>query len=164
MDVVVRAALIAAAVWSVPVGAQVVRDTAPEPRGEMRVDVLGARRTATQVGVGAVVPVGAYVRVGATVAGGVVAGGAKPVGASGRVDAVGRFLLDPLAQHAWGPYLAGGATYRADARDRGQVYPLALIGVEGPRHGPIVPAFEAGVGGGVRLGVVLRQSQVAGWR
>jgi hypothetical protein len=161
---VVRAALIVAAAWTVPAGAQVVRDTAPEPRGEVRVDVLGARRTATQIGVGAVVPVGVYVRAGVTAAGGVVAGGAKPAGASGRVDAVGRFLLDPLAQHGWGPYLAAGATYRADARDRGRAYLLALVGVEGPRHGPIVPALEAGVGGGVRIGVVLRQAQVTGWR
>lgn len=164
MAVAAGVGVLAAIAFAMPLGAQVVRDSAPAPRLEWRLDELVAHRAATQAGMGVMIPAGVYVRFGVVAAAGVVTGGAQPVGASARVDAVGRFLLDPLAEHAWGPYLAGGATYRADARDRGRAYLLAMVGVEGPRHGRIVPAIEAGIGGGVRVGVVLRRGQVTGWR
>jgi len=160
----VVAAILAAIVIARPAGAQVVRDTAPAVRTEWRVDATVARRTATQAGAGLIVPVGIYVRVVADLGGGVVAGGARPAGASGRADLIGRLLLDPLDEHRWGPYLAGGAGYRADAGDRGRVVLVALLGVEGPRAGRVVPAIEAGFAGGLRVGVVLRRAQITGWR
>jgi hypothetical protein len=121
--------------------AQVVRDSQPAMRPEARVDAIIARRSAFEAGVGA-----------------------QPAGPAARADLFGRFLLDPLAEHRWGPYVTAGASYRADSRDHGRVYLLALIGVEAPRQGRVVPAIEAGFGGGVRLGVVLRSAQVKGWR
>lgn len=146
------------------VSAQVVRDTAPAPRIEWRADATVARRTAAEVGAGLIVPVGVYLRVAADLAGGVIAGGARAPGGSGRVDLVGRFLLDPLDEHRWGPYLAGGAGYRAAADARGRVVLVALLGLEGPRAGRIVPAVEAGFAGGLSVGVVLRRAEVTGWR
>lgn len=144
--------------------AQVVRDSQPGVRAESRVDVIVARRTVTEVGAGAIVPIGIYVRGGADIAGGVVTGGAQPAGPALRTDVFGRFLLDPLAEHRWGPYLTGGASYRAESRDHGRVDLLALVGVEGPRQGRVVPAIEAGFGGGFRIGFVLREAQKTGWR
>jgi hypothetical protein len=158
------AAILAAMRIARPIRAQVVRDTAPAVRTEWRVDASVARRTAAQAGAGLIVPVGIYVRVAADLGGGVVAGGARPAGASGRVDLIGRLLLDPLDEHHWGPYLAAGTGYRADAGDRGRLVLVALLGVEGPRAGHVVPAIEAGFAGGLRVGVVLRRAQVSGWR
>jgi hypothetical protein len=142
----------------------VVRDSQPGVRAEALADAIIARRTAAEIGAGATVPIGIYVRAGGDVAGGLIAGGAQPVGPAVRADLYGRFLLDPLDEHRWGPYLTGGATYRADDRDRGRVYLLALIGVEAPRQGRVVPAIEAGYGGGFRIGFVLRRAQPHGWR
>jgi hypothetical protein len=160
----VRIAVLAVVWWAGSAGAQVVRDSQPAVRTEARVDAIIARRTAAEAGIGAVVPAGIYVRMGADIAGGVIAGGAQPAGAAARADVFGRFLLDPLAEHRWGPYLTGGASYRADSRDHGRVYLLALVGVEGPRQGRVIPAIEAGLGGGFRIGFVLRRAQPVGWR
>jgi hypothetical protein len=160
----IMAGLVAGCGCAVSAGAQVVRDSQPAVRTEARIDAIIARRTAVEAGIGAVVPAGIYVRMGADIAGGVIAGGAQPAGAAARADVFGRFLLDPLAEHRWGPYLTGGASYRADSRDHGRVYLLALVGVEGPRQGRVIPAIEAGLGGGFRIGFVLRRAQPLGWR
>jgi hypothetical protein len=154
------------ALWAAPAPAQaqVERDSQPGVRAEGRIDAIIARRTAVEAGIGAVVPAGIYVRLGGDVAGGVIAGGAQPAGPAVRADVFGRFLLDPLAEHRWGPYVTGGASYRADSRDHGRIYLLALVGIEGPRQGRVVPAIEAGLGGGFRIGFVLRRAQPTGWR
>jgi hypothetical protein len=144
-----------------PLGAQVTRDSEPAPRIEGRVDALIQTRTAAEAGVGVFVPVGIYVRTGLIAGAGVIG---RPAGAAGRIEAVGRYLLDPLAEHRWGPYLAGGVGVRADARARGRPYLLAMLGLEGPRWGAVVPAIEAGLGSGVRVGFALRRAQVTGWR
>ena len=82
----------------------------------------------------------------------------NPLRVTARAELVGRFLLDPLAEHRWGPYVAGGLGVAS------KPYVLVVLGVEGPRWGRVTPAFEAGVGAGVRLGFALRRSQVKGWR
>ncbi|HWZ60293.1 MAG TPA: hypothetical protein VNW46_15045 [Gemmatimonadaceae bacterium] len=158
---------VVAALWvgcAASAGAQLVRDSQPGPRAEARIDAIIARRTAIEAGLGGIVPAGIYFRLGGDVAGGVIAGGARPAGPAARADVFGRFLLDPLEEHRWGPYLTAGASYRADSRDHGRVYLLALVGVEGPRQGRVVPAIEAGFGGGFRIGFVLRRAQPTGWR
>jgi hypothetical protein len=75
------------------------------------------------------------------------------------VDAVARFLLDPFAEHRWGPYAGGGVSVRFDAHERGRSYLLLLLGIEGAPGPGIVPAVELGVGGGWRAGVVLRRGR-----
>jgi hypothetical protein len=137
------------------VNAQVFRDSTPKARIEGRVDALIANRTAIEVGAGIFVPLGTYVRAG-------VIGGigpiTNPLRLTGRAELVGRFLLDPLYEHHWGPYIAGGLGIAS------RPYVLVLLGLEGPRWGPVTPAVEAGVGAGLRLGFALRRSQVKGWR
>ena len=147
--------IIALLVGAHVVDAQVFRDSTPKARIEGRFDALIASRTATELGAGIFVPVGTYVRAGLV---GGVGPITNPVRVTGRIEAVGRFLLDPFNEHRWGPYLAGGLGV-AD-----HPYLLVLLGLEGPRWGPVTPALEAGVGHGVRVGFALRRTQVTGWR
>lgn len=143
------------------VDAQVFRDSTPKARIEGRLDALIASRTATELGAGIFVPLGTYVRSGLI---GGVGPITNPVGVTGRVELVGRFLLDPLYEHRWGPYVAGGLGVAARPSRPSRPYLLVLLGLEGPRWGPVTPAVEAGLGAGIRLGFALRRSQVKGWR
>jgi hypothetical protein len=133
----------------------VFRDSTPKARIEGRLDALIASRTATELGAGIFVPLGTYVRSGLI---GGVGPITNPLRLSGRAELVARFLLDPLYEHRWGPYVAGGLGVASHP------YVLVLLGLEGPRWGRVTPALEAGVGNGVRLGIALRRSQVKGWR
>jgi hypothetical protein len=137
------------------VEAQVFRDSTPKARIEGRLDALIASRTATELGAGIFVPLGEYVRAGLV---GGVGPNTNPLRITGRAELIGRFLLDPFYEHRWGPYVAGGLGL-AD-----HPYLLVLLGLEGPRWGPVTPALEAGVGHGVRVGFALRRTQVTGWR
>jgi hypothetical protein len=137
------------------INAQVFRDSTPKVRIEGRFDALIASRSAAELGAGIFVPFGTYVRAG--VVGG-IGPTTNPLRLTGRAELVGRFLLDPLYEHRWGPYIAGGLGVAS------RPYVLVLLGLEGPRWGPVTPAVEAGVGAGLRLGFALRRSQVKGWR
>jgi hypothetical protein len=139
----------------------VFRDSTPKMRVEARVDALIDSRPATELGAGIFVPLGTYVRAGLV---GGVGAISRPAGFAGRAEVVSRFLLDPLYEHPWGPYVAGGLGLRSDYASAARPYLLILLGIEGPRWGRIVPAFEAGVGSGIRLGFALRRAQVKGWR
>jgi hypothetical protein len=128
------------------------------PQFEARVDALAGPPSAAQLGVGANVAAGYYIRVGLDAA----AGPAWHDGAtvlSGRVDLASRFLLDPFHESAWAPYAGGGFTaqWDRDGNRRGDL--LLLIGVEGPAHAGWRTAVELGLGGGARLGVVLRRAR-----
>lgn len=126
---------------------------------EYRADaIIGGSRTTAQAGVGAVVPLGVYVRfaldgaAGATWHDGVTNG-------SGRVDAIARFLLDPLREEPVAVSLGGGLSLPYVVHDA-HVRPFltAVIDIEGRMRGPITPAVQIGLGGGARIGVVLRTS------
>jgi hypothetical protein len=125
--------------------------TAPE----LRADVLGGRRSSVQGAVGLEIPAGPYVRVG--VIAGLGAHLGQPHSAAGRLDVLARFLLDPFRQSRWGLSAGGGVSLRADAGDRVRPNLLFALDLEGPRtlHG-FSPAFQVGLGGGVRGGVGLR--------
>ena len=125
---------------------------------EGRVDGLFAHTAGVEAGLGLSVPVGLYARTG------LVAGvGAASHGVEGRTDLITRFSLDPFRQSRWAPYAGGGISGRYRSQDDGgsHAYLLVYLGVEGPL--PIggtsgwVPAFELGLGGGARVGVILRQ-------
>jgi hypothetical protein len=109
-----------------------------------------------QLGVGAVAPAGEYLRLGGDLGAGVAGGTGGPF-FSTHADLYGRFHLDPRGESRWAPYLVAGGSFRADQRARGRLDALAAAGVEGPVSHPLVPAFELGLGGGVRAGVVLRR-------
>ena len=125
------------------------------PQFELRADALVARATAAQLGGGVNVPLGNYVRLGITAAvGNTFVGGRART--SGRADLVARFLLDPYREHRWGPYAGGGmSALHHDGGDwTGAI--VAVVGVEGSATTALRPALEVGLGGGTRIGVVLR--------
>jgi len=152
-------------------GARGEAQQANEPRAapEVRADVIAGSRPAVQVGVGVQIPAGYYVRVGLDAAVGVRTDAPPAGGSSGRVggrlDLLTRFLLDPFRQSTYGLSVGGGLSLRAEPNDR--VRPLLLVAadVEGRRRANgIVPALQVGLGGGVRVGIVLRRSATAGAR
>ena len=120
---------------------------------EGRIDAIARNPAAIHAGIGFTVPVGTYVRSGLD------AGiGGSEHGISGRVDFVNRFHLDPFRQHKWAPYAGGGLTARFDDNRSNRLYLLVFAGVDGPaRHGTAV-SFEAGLGGGARIGIVVRKT------
>ena len=125
---------------------------------ETRIDLLAAHTTAGELGAGAVASAGEYLRVGGDLGAGVVGGDGRGTRLGARADIYGRFHLDPLAQSRWAPYLVAGGSFRTDQRSRGQLYALGALGVEGPESHHVVPAFELGLGGGVRIGIALRRA------
>lgn len=127
-------------------------------QSEVRLDAIFARTSAIEAAYGASVPTGIYMRTG------FVAGiGAGRHGIDGRTDFVSRFSLDPFRQSRWAPYGGGGLSARYRSRPDGgsRAYLLLFLGVEGPlpsgKTSGWVPAFEIGLGGGARLGMVLRR-------
>jgi hypothetical protein len=126
----------------------------PIAEPELRTDVIAAHSTAFEAAGGVAFVTGDYLRLGGDLGLGVVTGGGQRVRLGSRIDATGRFHLDSAATH-WGPYLVAGVSYRADARERGALYLLAALGVHAPATAGIVPAMEVGLGGGVRVGLVL---------
>ena len=124
---------------------------------EVRMDAIAAaHRTSLQSGGGVQIPAGYYVRIGVVGAAGtdVLAGGRE---ASGRMDVVGRFLLDPFRQTAWGLSVGAGLSLRARSGDHVRPYLVTIVDIEGPRgNGGMAPSLQLGVGGGVRVGAALR--------
>lgn len=120
---------------------------------EGRVDAIFAEPSAVHAGAGVTWRLGTYLRSG------VVAGiGAAGSGASGRIDFVNRFHLDPFRENRYGPYAGGGVSARFDDNRTGRVFLLLIVGVDGPVARGVTTSFEAGLGGGARLGVVIRRA------
>ena len=140
---------------------------APSPgvQPELRLDALVARDPAVQLGAGVGIAAGSYVRLSAMAAVGAARvrreGDAELV-ASTRAEVVARYLFDPFRQFGRGAYAGGGLGVRRDGGGDWDELLLLVAGVEGrPRRG-VAPAVEIGVGGGVRLGVVLRRARATG--
>lgn len=133
------------------------RPPTPRAQPEVRADFVDARVPAAHVGVGVSVPASTYVRLGVVAA----AGQAWPDGrrtVAGRIDGLARFVVDPQREFCWAPYASGGigAIYDGEEHWRGVL--IGALGIEGPASGHIVPAFEVGFGGGVRVGIGLRRA------
>jgi hypothetical protein len=134
------------------------------PLLEARVDYIGPRPHTAQVGVGVNIPVGIYLRIGAIGAGGTSWHEGLPA-ASARADVIGRFTFDPLRERGWGLSAGGGLSVRYDdgakaRRERWRGLVTLALDLEGPRRGSVAPAIQVGLGGGARVGVVLRAAQV----
>lgn len=130
-------------------------------QSELRLDGIVARSNAIEAGYGISIPAGIYVRNGL-----VLGAGVGHNGADARADLISRFSLDPFRQSRWAPYGGAGLSgrFRPDADGGSRAYLLVFIGVEGglpqgARSG-WVPAVELGLGGGARLGIVLRRAVV----
>jgi hypothetical protein len=136
-------------------GGQVVQQRI---QSEGRLDAMFARSSGVEAAYGFTVPVGIYVRSG------IVAGvGVGRHGAQGRTDFIARFSFDPFRQTRWAPYAGAGLSgrYRSELDGGAQAYLLVFLGVEGPLPlGELsgwVPAVEVGLGGGTRVGLILRR-------
>jgi hypothetical protein len=135
---------------------------------ELRADVLLARESSVQVGAGASWILGTYVRLALLGGAGVAnvrlespAGADAPRAfrASARGDLLLRFSLDPFRQSKWSLYGAGGLGVLYDpSRDWRGVLVVA-VGLEGPVSRRVLPALELGVGGGTRIGVIIRRAR-----
>ena len=150
-------ALLAAASLIAPVTA-VAQRAEQKLQAEARVDGIFSSESAVHAGIGLSVPAGLYVRTGV-----VLGAGIGRDGVDSRADLIGRFSFDPLRQTRWAPYGGAGVSARFASGDAGGArgYLLFFVGMEGPvprgRTGSIVPAFEVGLGGGTRVGVILRR-------
>jgi hypothetical protein len=141
---------------------------APESPGlmpEVRGDVILGRQAAVQLGVGVQISAGYYVRVGVDGALGVRVNETSlstqhPL--DGRLDVLARFLLDPFRQTSYGLSVGGGMSLRAEQGDRVRPMLLVAVDIEGRRSTRgVVPAVQLGLGGGTRIGVVLRRGSAA---
>jgi hypothetical protein len=126
-------------------------------QSEVRVDGIFARSSGVEVGFGVSVPAGIYVRTG-------LVGGVGPGrhGVESRADFIARFSLDPFRQSRWAPYAGAGLSgrFRPTADGGANGFLLVFLGLEGPlpdrQLSGWVPALEVGLGGGARVGVILR--------
>ena len=153
--------LLSSVVLALPVAARAQRTPPIAP--ELRADAIVARATSLQAGAGVEIPAGIYMRIGVDGAAGATwrDGGTA---ASGRVDAVARFLLDPFREVPVGLSFGGGVSVPIGARAGERSPHLTLVvDVEGRAHHGISPALQLGLGGGARIGVVLRRSRPQ-WR
>jgi hypothetical protein len=125
---------------------------------EYRADGIVGRGTSAQAGLGAVYQLGVYVRTSIDAAAGATWHGAQTLG-SGRVDLIARFLLDPFREAPIGFSVGGGLSVPYVSGDA-HVRPLmtAVVDLEGRMRRDITPALQIGLGGGARIGIVLRTS------
>lgn len=124
--------------------------------GELRIDGIGGNGTSLQAGGGLTVPMGLYVRLGFVGAVGSAWRDEHTV-FSGRTDVIARFLLDPFRQTPFGLSLGGGVSVPYDRyRTPVRPYLTAVLDVEGRKHGRFTPAMQVGIGGGTRVGFILR--------
>ena len=130
----------------------------PTYRVVTRADAFLARVDAYHAGAGATTDLGSYVRLDAVVGAGIARAGEERVG-SARAEVVGRFLLDPYRQSRWGVYAGGGLILRHDDGPGTSGYVTLLAGAELPGAAGMQPALELGIGGGTRIGLVLRRGR-----
>lgn len=146
---------------AVPSVAEAQRDVArPRPRAEARIDYLAPNPQSLQAGLGLNVPLGTYLRLAVVGAGGASWESGRS-GAGARGDVIARFSFDPFRERRWGLSAGGGLSVRYDeplaaSGDRWRALIAAVIDLEGPLMGAVTPALQVGLGGGARVGVVLR--------
>jgi hypothetical protein len=121
------------------------------PQPEARVDALGTGPVRWHAGGGLTWALGYYARLG------FVGSYSPPLQArearsEWRADVVARMVLDPFRQQMIGVSVGGGLTVRHRA------YLLALLEVEGPEMRGTLPALQLGLGGGLRVGLILRKA------
>ena len=124
---------------------------------QLRADAILAAANTYHFALGVSSPLGNYIRVSVDAGAGVTTARSQSV-ASGRVDVIGRFLIDPYRQIKWGPYAGAGVSVRGERGSRGRAYLVTVIGIESMPGAWVVPAVEVGLGGGTRIGVILRRS------
>lgn len=125
-------------------------------RGEVRSDVIVARAMMLHAGLGAAYRLGYNVRLHVVAAGG-PAWRSSRSGESLRGDATLRLLLDPFGETGIGLSVGGGLGVLHDAFEETRPVGLVVFAIEGQPRAPLVWSLEVGLGGGARVGVVLRR-------
>ena len=152
-----------AAALAVLRGATVARaqraDPVPPVYPVLRADAIAGRHTAAEAGAGFVMPMGIYVRTGFDLAAG-AEWGDHAARSAARADVISRFLLDPFREVPVGISLGGGVSLAYVDGDRVRPYLVGVVDIEGERHHGLTPALEIGLGGGARVGIVLRRSPI----
>lgn len=129
----------------------------PPPYVEYRADGIFGNAETAQAGLGLNVPMGIYVRLGIIGAAGVTHRDSES-SFSGRTDVLARFLLDPLRETPVALSLGGGLSVPYEQGTRVRPYLTGVVDVEGRRRHGVSPALQVGLGGGTRVGIVLRAS------
>ena len=126
---------------------------------EVRFDAIVATRSVLQAALGAdiVISPALHLELAAGV-GPSFANGAGS-GVSARGDAIVHFLIDPGHRMRWSPYAGGGIGARYDRGPEWRAVAIIVGGVDAPRWKHAVPFFEAGFGGGVRIGAGFRRTK-----
>ena len=130
----------------------------PPVRAQFSVDALAASHLSLEGGLGVIVPAGIYVRTSLVGASGYtwIHGTTK---SASRVEVVSRFLLDPFREAPFGLSLGGGlGVTNASDGSRWRPYLALVTDLELTGAGGWTPAIQAGLGGGARLGLVLRSA------
>jgi hypothetical protein len=128
------------------------------PPLELRVDAIDVSSASSgtlQAGVGANIPLGYYVRLELNGAGGVTRRDSVNHN-SGRVDVLARFLFDPFNDAPWGLSIGGGMSAMFEQGTTTREYLVVVVDLEAPHIGRVAPALQVGLGGGLRVGFVLR--------
>lgn len=154
--------LVAVLLLVLPTRLRAQQPVSADPQWEARLDAQATPDHGALAGLGVNVRAGWYSRVGLlATAGAVYSGGAWR--SQQRLDAVVRFQFDPFAQRARAVYGgAGVGLVRSDGDGDVAGRMLLVVGVEGAARGRVVPAVELMLGGGVRLGLVLRAKRDEG--
>jgi hypothetical protein len=127
-------------------------------QSEVRADGIFAHSSGVEAGYGVSIPAGIYVRTGL-----VGSVGTARHGVESRADFISRFSLDPFRQSRWAPYAGAGLSgrFRPSTDGGAKAFLLVFLGLEGPLpYGQLsgwVPAVELGLGGGARIGLILRR-------
>jgi hypothetical protein len=118
---------------------------------EARLDAIGPTPYSLQPGAGVILALGHYARVSAAV-GYAVRPSPSLIDDRWRSDVLVRVTLDPFRQQRWGISLGGGLSFRK------RTYLAAIVDLEGPEAGGLLPALQVGVSGGFRAAVALRRA------
>ena len=120
---------------------------------EARLDgIVASRATAAHAGLGLTRHAARHLEMQLVGAGGVtVRDGSDDASASGRADLLARFAPAPDDPNRWSAYASAGVSALMERGERGRAVLAVLIGARNRRL-----FFEAGLGGGVRLGSGVR--------
>jgi hypothetical protein len=124
-------------------------------RPEWRFDAIVARATHLQSGFGIGLRTGYNVRAHFALAGGVAFRDGL-TRESARGDATLRLLLDPYGETRAGLSIGGGLSILHDGFEDTRPVGVVVIAIEGAARAARVWALEVGLGGGARIGVILR--------
>jgi hypothetical protein len=102
-------------------------------------------------GLGAVIPIGYYVRAGAAV--GYLPLDTRLSSHRWHADLITRLTLDPFREQRWGLSVGGGLSYH-----RRRMSLAVIADLEGPEMRGWLPAFQVGLSGGFRAGLILRRA------